>query len=231
MMPAAVSQPDAPKAVQVNINVTKAVKAVRGSISERGVRDTSLLLKTVMAEAFGSVLVKPWRLHTINSGVATVLGYTSHDLEHQLSFTRPEIHQAVQVFSMPVPPLRKDLRLRFHVRFVPTLRNRNYGERDAYSVALTKDLGARRDAVYSDYLVKRLHGAQVQRLRIDGFRSERFIRPVHAANRTWVPFQCPVVDISGELTVQDPDSFMTVLLKGIGHQRAYGYGYIRLESL
>jgi CRISPR system Cascade subunit CasD len=161
---------------QLAVMVPQALVAVRGSLTHTGLRDESLLLKTVLTEALGGSLLRPWRLQGVRDGTATLLGYAAHDavaLRARLAFALPALQQAVAVVATaPVPPLREGQRLRFTVRLVPTVRQTGKGEIDAllYAVRQAPDGQHRRAQVYVAYLVERLVGAAVQETRLDGTR-------------------------------------------------------------
>lgn len=221
-----------PQVVQINIALTAATRVIRRSIPASGLRDTSLVVKTVLAEALGGLAVKPWRVHAMRGGVATVVGYsTEQSLAPRLELALPELRGAIELFASPIPELLVGQRLRFRTRFVPTVRVDKF-ERDAFLTAMHKsEQPVFRANVYQRYVVDRLKGADIRGMVFDGFSLREFVRPQHLPDsRRWKTFTLPVAEVSGALSVADPDAFRATLLRGIGRHGSYGFGYIRLEA-
>lgn len=222
----------APILAQLAVGVPQAVAALKGSLTHRGLRDESLMLKTALCEALGGAVVRPWRLQGVRDGTATVLGYTAHAadvLRERLAFALPSLQQAVAVAATAsLPPLQEGQRLRFRIRLVPTVRQTGQGEIDAflYAVRRAPDRPQSRAQVYSDYLAERLVGAAVQELRLDGTRLAGMVRRQGSG---WSERVFPVADMSGVLTVSDPARFVLTLAEGVGRQRGFGFGFVRLE--
>jgi CRISPR-associated protein Cas6/Cse3/CasE subtype I-E len=168
-------------------------------------------------------------------GTATIFGYTSHDeagLRERASMALPGIQQAVAVVATaPLPAFCVDQALRFSVRLVPTIRQTGKGEVDAFlwEVRQRPDDLHDRSEVYSRYLHKRLGGAQVDGITLDGFRLAPMVR--RHAQKGWAQRTFPVAEMSGTLTVTDPIAFTQTLVAGIGRQKAFGFGLVRVEAL
>jgi hypothetical protein len=89
-----------------------------------------------------------------------------------------------------------------------------------------------RGMIYRRYLGDRLQGAEVNLARLTSFRLERMTRPHRgqAAPKSGLAQRIiPDAVLEGVLTVRDPVVFKETLANGIGRQRAYGRGYVRLE--
>ena len=81
-----------------------------------------------------------------------------------------------------------------------------------------------REAVYSDWLTKKLAGAATL---APGVRMTRFIR--HRASRKGQSIEGPDVTLQGDLTIDDPERFQAMLQGGIGRHKAYGFGMLLLR--
>jgi CRISPR system Cascade subunit CasE len=120
---------------------------------------------------------------------------------------------------------------------VPTIRvtkteGRRYGERDAFLVkadAAGKEAGLKRDDVYRDYLAERLAGATLEVSRLVQFGLRQFMRPKKDGSVSAKTMPQAVID--GHLQVNDPNKFIDVIGTGVGRQRAYGSGMLRLQPL
>ena len=219
--------------VQINFTMTEAARAIRHSLPAHGLRDDSLVIKTILAEALGGLVVKPWRVHSIRNGAVTVIGYSvTPDLAARLELAMPALRTAIELFASPIPELSAGQRLRFRTRFVPTVRE-DKREHDAFLAAVHKagDRPVAREDVYRSYVSERLHGAAVQSLIFDDFSLREFVRPIHLPDsRKWATLTMPVAEVSGVLSVTEPDVLRKTLLGGIGRHNAYGFGYVRLEA-
>lgn len=222
----------APVLAQLAVGIPQAVAAVSGSLTHVGLRDESLLLKTVLTEALGGAAVRPWRLQGVRDGTATILGYATLQadaLRERLAFALPALQQSVAVVgTAPVPVLREGQRLRFTVRLVPTIRQTGKGELDAmlYAVRKEPDGQHHRAQIYSEYLAQRLVGATVQEMRLDGARLTGMVRRQGGG---WTERVFPVAEMSGVLEVSDPTRFIQTITQGVGRQRGFGFGFVRLE--
>lgn len=217
-----------PLYTQIEINLSAAIRAVRQSLGNKGLGDETLVIKTVLAETYGAV-PKPWRLHNVSQGIATVLTYAEADTIARASLALPALQQACSAIQVAIPDLHTQQRLRFHCRFVPTIRQKGR-ERDAFLAALDRNAETTRAETYTDYLKQRLNGADLEDAQVKQFALRKYNRPTHQADRPWKQFTLPLVELSGTLTVTDPAMLREILLRGIGRHRTYGAGYLHLEA-
>jgi CRISPR-associated protein Cas6/Cse3/CasE subtype I-E len=231
--PAAATE-SAHQTAQVAVYLPAAAAAVRGSLTYSGLRDEGLLLKTVLTEALGGAVIKPWRLMGQRDGTATIIGYTTRDegeLIDRAAMALPAVQRAVSIVATaPFPALRVGQTLRFAVRLVPTIRQTGKGEVDVFlrEVREQPDERPERSAVYTTYLIERLHGAQVDSVALEGFRLANMVR--RHARKGWAQRTFPVAEMNGTLTVKDHAAFTQTLIAGIGRQKAFGFGLVRLEG-
>ena len=91
-----------------------------------------------------------------------------------------------------------------------------------------------REGIYTRYLVERLKGASVERVKLTRFRLETMSRPhrgTNAPSSRVAQRVVPDATVEGILKVSDAGLFQQTLMNGIGRQRAFGRGYVRLEPL
>jgi hypothetical protein len=234
------------QSIQVDIDVPASVRAV--SLSHAARHDTDLLLKTILSSAFAGPVIRPWTVHRQDGPVATILGYSTlpaDELRQRLALAIPALAGAIRgVHGHAVPAFQPGLVMRFLVRLCPTIHvtpgkdgtaraGRRHGERDAFLVAVDQGTeGPTRDGVYRAYLAERLAGARIETCRLLQMRLAPMLRPhrgLSAPPSGYATRTLPDVVLEGVLTVVDPVPFTSTLGDGVGRQRAYGRGYIRLE--
>jgi hypothetical protein len=218
--------------VEIVIDFVAAVRAV--ALSHAAAHDVDLTIKTALTEAFGGPAVRPWSVLRQSGPTVTVVGYSQLDadaLRERLSLATPALRNAViGVASAPVT-LRQGQFVRFSVRLTPVINVTGKRETDAF---LLSPAGSNRGQIYGDYLAKRLQGATVNAVQMVRFRLEKITRPHRGEKPTPSGFgsrTVPDAVLEGVLTVNDPAAFAETLATGVGRQRAYGRGFIRLEPV
>ena len=136
-------------------------------------------------------------------------------------------------FDLRARPVR---RLRRELEIPSGRRKRKGAEVDAFQVeALHRHPTDRegmasenrtREAVYLDWLAERLSG--VATLDFSASKLTRFRRTRVARGERGS--EGPDATIHGTLTITDPATFATLLARGVGRHRAYGYGMLLLRS-
>jgi hypothetical protein len=234
------------QSIQVDIDVPASVRAV--SLSHAARHDNELLLKTVLTSAFAGPVIRPWTVHRLDGPVAMVLGYSilsADQLRQRLALAIPTLARAVRgIHGHAVPEFQPGVVMRFSVRLCPTIHvtpgkdgtaraGMRHGERDAFLVAVDQGTEApTRDRVYRAYLAERLAGARIETCRLLQMRLAPMLRPHRGSGAPasgYATRVLPDVVLEGVLTVVDPALFMSTLGAGVGRQRAYGRGYVRLE--
>ena len=226
--------------IQLPLDITRAVRHLAQFMAPRALDDDSLVIKTALTEALGGPVIRPWATHARRGPVLTIVGYgdqSADDVNARRALALPSLQAAVgEAISVKMPALEPERLYRFSVRLVPTVRvtptkARRHGERDAYLVAadgVGPDGALARDDIYRDYLVRKLVGAEVENCRLDSFRLARFMRPKTNGQATKT---MPEASLSGVLRVSNPDALSECLRSGVGRQRAYGYGMVRLQPI
>lgn len=225
--------------IQTTVDVVKAARHLQSFFNRDQMADDSLVLKTMLTEAFGGPVIRPWAVHSIRDGKATLVGYANVDADEANSrraLALPSVQAAVgEAVGARLPQLKDGDHYRFSVTLVPTIRvtksedGPRYGERDAYLVEIDRGGGTTdlsRDEVYRRYLQDRLAGGELLHTRLAGFRLLRMTRPgkERAAVKTM-----PEAVLEGVLRVTEGASLVTTMTEGVGRQRAYGFGMMRLQ--
>jgi hypothetical protein len=230
------------QSIQVDVDIPASVRAV--SLSHAARHDTDLLLKTFLTSAFAGPVIRPWMVHRQDGPVATVLGYSTlsaDDLRQRLALAIPALAGAIRgIHGHAMPEFQPGVVLRFSVRLCPTVHvtpgkegtaraGRRHGERDAFLVAVDQGIeGPTRDGVYRAYLAERLAGARIETCRLMQMRLAPILRPHRGSDAART---LPDVVLEGVLTIVDAVPFTSMLGAGVGRQRAYGRGYVRLEPV
>jgi hypothetical protein len=230
--------------VQVDIDILTAGRVV--ALSHTAKHDLDMLIKTVLTEAFGGAVVRPWSLHRQAAQIGTIIGYSATplaEIETRLEMALPAIRTAIKsVHGHALSSLEAGQTFRFSVRLCPTMRitpskdkSHAHGEIDAFLVAVQRgEKNIDREGVYARYFVERLKGAMVERAKLTRFRLEKMSRPHRGASAPPTGISQRVVPdavLEGILTVTDPELLRQTLMSGVGRQRAFGRGYVRLEPL
>lgn len=223
---------------QTEVAIARAAREFGGSMERFLVRDTDYLVKTALTETLAGPVIRPWAPHRTQQGIATIVGYSRQSpeaLNDARALALPSLQRVVgPVIGAPMPALGDGQDFAFEVRLSPTIHVtmdgvRRHGERDAFLVAADSHegkTGLRREDVYVDYLARRLFGAEIVSASLRGFRLHRIARKaakIGIGRRT-----VPQVWIAGVLTVTDAERFQRTLIEGVGRQRAFGHGMVRL---
>jgi CRISPR-associated protein Cas6/Cse3/CasE subtype I-E len=226
---------------QVPVDFICAVRHLKPFLQSSAFDDESLVLKTILWEGFSGGALRPWAIHAQRGPVTTIVGYTQFDtneLNKRRALALPSVQTAVgEAIAVPLPSLSANEHYRFSIRIVPTIRvtkteGRRYGERDAFLVkadAVGKDAGLKRDDVYRDYLAERLSGSTIEASHLVQFRLRQLMRP--KKDGSVAPKTIPEAVIEGRLRVDDPAKMIETIGAGLGRQRAYGCGMLRLQPV
>lgn len=196
-----------------------------------------------LGAAFAELAPKPWRLLMGRGRPARVLGYAVHDAQalrlRLEEFADPSVLAVCppdRVASRPMPQWREGRHLAFEVQACPVGRKAGTGvEKDLFLIrADTTEGELRRDAVYCDWVreqIERDGAAKVTSIRMDGFRLIRQVRRSQdtARERKRSHLVRPQALFRGELTVGEPEAFESLLARGVGRHRSFGYGMLLLR--
>ena len=211
------SEPITIFSIQVDIDVLAAARAV--TLPHIAKHDIDMLIKTVLTEAFGGAVVRPWSLHRRGAEIATVLGYSAipvSDIETRQAMALPAIRSAIKaVFGHGLPVLTAGQQFRYSVRLCPTIRitpskekSHAHGEIDAFLVAVQRgERNINREGVYTRYLTDCLKGASVNSAKLTRFRLQQISRSHRGASPPSSGVAQRVVPdgvLEGMLTVLNP---------------------------
>ncbi|MDP3273863.1 MAG: type I-E CRISPR-associated protein Cas6/Cse3/CasE [Deltaproteobacteria bacterium] len=179
-----------------------------------------------------------------------VLGYAAHsasELESRMGPARDNLLLGFDSRRVPLPAVGQ--RLGFRVRVCPVVRTRiahdeatasgtpkvarESRELDAFihqTLTVARDVPVAREAVYGDWLRSKLvaHNAcEVHSVELASFRRERMRR---RASGGGLGIERPNAVLEGSLTVTDAGAFASLLTRGVGRHRAFGFGMLLLRA-
>ena len=235
---------------------TSLLRMVRGDIrgrelqrwmGSRRLQDTDHALHCLLVECFGDLAPKPFRLIMDRSGHKGVLyGYGAADTD-QLRESAAICADPLQLQILPPDSLQDKAmptewtagkRLGFEVRIRPIVRKANTtgryrDEQDAFQQAAEKygkgEMPFTREEVYVQWLAHRLAQDGAARLEVEDTRLASFQRLRSFRKQRSRYVEGPDAVLRGVLTVGDPAAFGSLLSRGVGRHRSYGYGMLLLR--
>ena len=213
----------------------------------RRLQDTDHAMHCLLVECFGELAPAPYRVIMQQNGLTGVLyGYGPADADQLRAaadiFADPleaGILPRASLDSKPMPTdWAADKRLGFEIRIRPIIRKgrgsgRHRDEQDAFQQIAEGyakgEMPLTREEVYARWLAERMarDGAaqlSTEQTRLVAFQRVRSFRKRHARY-----VEGPDAVMRGNLTIGDPAAFATLLSRGIGRHRAYGYGMLLLR--
>jgi len=208
--------------------------------------DLGYAIHSWLTDALGELAPRTFRPMEQRNGSLRLLGYGNADAdairEHVRMFATPQAAAVCDWDSAASKPIgdiawRQGQILGFEVRTCPVVRGK-LGERDAFLAQLPKGgepTANSRATVYRDWFSERLDGAasiDTDTFNLKAFRlvsTWRQSRSPEAGSRAGRRVVRPDALVSGQLIVRDPDAFRTLLHKGIGRHRAFGFGMLLLR--
>lgn len=200
-------------------------------------------------ESFGPGALQPFRLLVPPGGrVGNLYAYSSADpavlRETAGAAALPETIAVLDPSRIETKPMpgewREGQRLGFDIRLRPVLRLKHalgaFGVGAECDVFLAKALrdhadtpegmaqgGESREDVYTSWLAERFgEAAEPETSRLVRFQRSRAVRRGRV-------IEGPDAVIQGDLMIRDPAVFATLLMRGAGRHRAYGYGMLLLR--
>lgn len=200
-----------------------------------GIQDDGYVWHGLLRAVFGDAAPKPF-VDRLDAGANEVLGYVRTFTP--LQNVEPLAAQAAgldRLQSNPMPMAwRAGRLLSFEVRARPIVRSRQTGpsvspvELDAAIAARRTDPTITREQTYRQWLARELArdgAAELIRMRLAGFSRSRAVRR-HGpqGGRSWGSVEGPDAWLRGVLQIADPERFGTLLARGVGRHRSYGFG-------
>ena len=223
----------------------------RHGLTRDGV-DDGYLWHALLAAVFGEHAPKPFRVVERARGPAYLLGYCTADKAtlsvHARAFADPAAAEAAGFDTLAVKQMPEsfaggqtfgfDVRVRPIVR---TTRNDNRGkpgrEIDAFLAAAGR-MAAKPDRmeVYSEWLARMMGPCvALSDLSAEKMRRTRLLRRgaedaegKRLLRANGMKGGGPDVTLRGELAIRDPEAFATMLARGVGRHRAFGFGMLLL---
>jgi CRISPR system Cascade subunit CasE len=208
--------------------------------------DLGYAVHSWLQAALGELAPCTFRLIEQRNGALRLLGYGRADAEtlrtHAWQFAPPlavEVCDWTSAASKQLGDIawHRGQTLGFEVRACPVVRGKQ-GERDAFLAQLPagdEPTPNGRAEVYREWLRSKLDG--IARLDDEAFNLKAFrlvstwrqSRAAGERNRSGRRIMRPDAVLSGRLIVQEPDAFSSMLHKGIGRHRAFGFGMLLLR--
>ena len=191
---------------------TKAAVDATMTIDPLVASDLDYCLKTWMADKEG-LACRPWRATTLREG-SRITGWRA----------APPMRNGVDAYlGHREFTVERDQPVSFAGRFIALRRNPRV-TRDAATGRT--DPAAAYEAWLRERLVDVMPAASIDSVVIDHFDTRRVLRKVSRERRDARVQQeaIPVVEATVAMTVLDPAGLETWLLKGVGPQKAFGYG-------
>lgn len=214
--------------------------------------DAGYLAHCQLTALFGDLAPKPFFLEQGRGRRVNVLGYTSASKgalrDHALAFADPAAASSCDLDGiddkpMPAALWRAGRRVGFDVRVCPVHRKASDGPKHARGKEVDVFLSRCREAgptvrvdreeVYRAWLAERLRegGAALVDVRMLRFRRTKLLRQTHGAKaREAKLVERPDAFLRGTLEIEDPQRFATLLARGIGRHRAFGFGMLLLRA-
>lgn len=228
--------------------------AARRGLMHHGGFDEGRALHHLLSETFGPGSFQPFRLlQAPRAREASLYGYSALDpealRETAQTIALPDTLAVLPLAGLEAKPMpanwKPGQKIGFDVRVRPVVRlakpvaahadafgrlhpaRRAGAETDAFLARILRpeagEAPASREAVYAGWLRERLgHAARLTEVRLS-----RFQRSPAARSRVT---EGPDVLLQGTLEVADPAAFGSLLARGVGRHRAYGYGMLLLRA-
>jgi CRISPR system Cascade subunit CasE len=190
-----------------------------------------------LAAMFGEHAPKPFRFFERD---CELLGYARADaetlLEHAHAFAPAHAFASLTPDSIATKAMpaswREGQRLQIDVLACPVSR-KDDTEKDVFLRALDRqgDAAPPRPEVYTDWF-RRQCGASIEfdQLQLTGFSRRRLLRrPSIAGQRKPLSIERPQATFRAIARIVDAKAFSTILARGIGRHRAFGFGMVLLK--
>lgn len=211
----------------------------------------------VLAGLFGPGRLQPFHVGDSRTRWLPILAYARADevelRDHAATFAEPQFTAAWDSSSLAMkdmPAIPAGRRLGFEVVVCPVVRLASAveaaypdGTKESFAAKSEVDVWLRdafmrrvegqrpdREAVYRSWLAERLSGAaELESAALRSFRRERLMRRRQGAERKSEQVERPVTRFEGVLRVADESAFLTLLARGVGRHRAFGFGMLLLR--
>ena len=204
--------------------------------------DEGYALHCLLTGCFGKKVLQPFRLmFTHGATTANLYAYSTLDVaaieQSIIEFAEPEFSEVLSGFRTKTMPdnFKQGRELGFDLKIRPVRRGRRtdgtIGERDAFlAAALARpDEVLNREDIYTEWLRERMlqNGVTLAHssTRMASFERRKAVRD----SGTKKSIEGPEAVFHGNLTVDNPEQFSTLLARGLGRHCAYGFGMLLLR--
>ncbi|AQH01821.1 type I-E CRISPR-associated protein Cas6/Cse3/CasE [Burkholderia sp. KK1] len=212
--------------------------------------DIGYALHAALGRAFGDRAPKPFYYRDERSGLLAYSSSSADELREAASFASPDIAALLGLdavrggggLSIREFPARwtKGRVLGFEVRVCPVVRDKEGHQHDAYRAALDRaedKAEVKREPVYGEWLARQFtatNAANIIESRMMRFQLTTSVRRTKAAagsndKRIARHVGGPDAVFRGHLRVEDPQAFTSLLVRGVGRHRAFGFGMLQLR--
>ena len=221
-----------------------------GALSPDG--DFGYALHALLSAAFGDLAPKPFSYQGGRQGLLAYTSATQASLRLNAQLAAPDVALALGLDDLQARPFPTDWQtgqcLGFEVRVRPVVRTGEGRERDAFlhSIDVNNDDAhsapssehsalALRTAVYAEWLTKQLSlndAAQITEAHLESFRLTRVLRKEgrgEDGKRKATNNSGPDAVFKGQLQVGNGEAFASLLARGVGRHRAFGFGMLLLR--
>ncbi len=190
----------------------------------------------VLKAVLGDLAPQPF---VVRNQSSELLAYSQEDTRLWTSMAQDsEATKALGLEALEAKPLPEDFRagdrLSFEVRVRPIVRSRqgrnDVKELDAAVLRVDGEAVKEREVVYREWLSRELNRESAADLsgkppRLVSYCRTQVLRRAHRDGKRQVTkVEGPDVLFRGELVIKDPESFLTLLARGLGRHRAFGFG-------
>lgn len=214
-----------------------------GLVAGNGQGDLGYAFHAALKAVFADLAPQPFSYRQDQG----LLAYSAHGeaLKSAAAMATPEVaemlgleasSQSSGLLIRPFPQAWKpEQLLSFELRVRPIVRTKDGRERDVYLSAIERkpDAGLSRQAVYTDWLkwqfsdVADLHEVQMTEFQLSAV--VRRSAPSTDGKRAKQPVLGPNAVLTGVLQVRDSEAFATLVSRGVGRHRAFGFGMLLLK--
>jgi CRISPR system Cascade subunit CasE len=225
----------------------------------RHAADTGYLVHSFLRELFGGMAPSPFSIERETAGLAEILAYADFPApqfkQHADAYADPFHHSAVNWRSFADKPMPtawdRGGTVGFKVRVCPVMRRAKPGpageasgrEMDVFLARIESNpsITVDRYLTYIEWLgqaFERSGAASLCRGSVEAFQLRRLIRRNGSHDPRTVPAPRstdhgasgrPDATITGQLIVEDAACFASLLRRGVGRHRAFGFGMILLR--
>ena len=212
--------------------------------------DVGYALHAALGSAFGDRAPKPFYYRDERSGLLAYSACSADELREAASLANPEVaallgldagrgSSGLSIRTFPTQWTEGRV-LGFEVRVCPVIRDKEGHQRDAYCAALDRAEDketVQREPVYKEWLARQFiatGAAEVIEASMTRFQLTTSLRRTKAApgsdgKRTARHVGGPDAVFCGHLRVQDARAFASLIVRGVGRHRAFGFGMLRLK--